>query len=101
MPAFETQRYRTAFPQTKADILRMLDDGALFSFRYHVWPKGHAATNYAKWKGSTVPYKVIRKCSSNFAEPLLHIKSLFIELFKINLFSTLFILPHTQVITND
>lgn len=36
----------------------MLDDGALFSFRYHVWPKGHAATNYAKWKGSTVPYKV-------------------------------------------
>lgn len=59
MPAFETQRYRTAFPQTKADILRMLDDGALFSFRYHVWPKGHAATNYAKWKGSTVPYKVI------------------------------------------
>jgi len=58
VPAFETQRYRTAFPQTKADILRMLDDGALFSFRYHVWPKGHAATNYAKWKGSTVPYKV-------------------------------------------
>lgn len=32
-----------------------------FSFRlsrYHVWPKGHAPTNYAKWRTATTPYKV-------------------------------------------
>ena len=27
-------------------------------FRYHVWPKGHAPTNFAKWRTSTTPYKV-------------------------------------------
>lgn len=87
MPAFETQRYRTAFPQTKADILRMLDDGALFSFRYHVWPKGHAATNYAKWKGSTVPYKVKSlmfcediKCFMQYLSPIYHKYSFLIDL---------------------
>lgn len=32
--------------------------GDLFTFRYHVWPKGHAQTNYAKWRISTQPYKV-------------------------------------------
>lgn len=26
--------------------------------RYHVWPKGHAPTNYAKWRTATTPYKV-------------------------------------------
>ncbi|XP_065205204.1 xylosyl- and glucuronyltransferase LARGE2s-like [Planococcus citri] len=58
IPAFETQRYRTSIPQTKVEILNMLDMGTLFTFRYHVWQKGHAPTNYAKWKQSTTPYKV-------------------------------------------
>lgn len=26
--------------------------------RYHVWPKGHAPTNYAKWRTATTLYKV-------------------------------------------
>lgn len=58
VPAFETQRYRIDFPKTKAELLSQLDMGDLFTFRYHVWPKGHAQTNYAKWRISTQPYKV-------------------------------------------
>lgn len=27
-------------------------------YRYHVWTKGHAPTNYAKWRTATTPYKV-------------------------------------------
>ena len=26
--------------------------------RYHVWPKGHAPTDYAKWRTATTPYRV-------------------------------------------
>uniref|UniRef100_A0A1B6CYE9 LARGE xylosyl- and glucuronyltransferase 1 n=1 Tax=Clastoptera arizonana TaxID=38151 RepID=A0A1B6CYE9_9HEMI len=59
VPAFETQRYRTSFPRSKAELLRMLDMGTLFTFRYHVWTKGHAPTNYAKWRSATTPYKVL------------------------------------------
>ncbi|XP_063401408.1 xylosyl- and glucuronyltransferase LARGE2s-like [Mytilus trossulus] len=58
VPAFETQRYRIDFPKSKAELLTQLDMGDLFTFRFHVWPKGHAQTNYAKWRISTQPYKV-------------------------------------------
>ncbi|XP_075738255.1 xylosyl- and glucuronyltransferase LARGE2s isoform X2 [Rhipicephalus microplus] len=58
VPAFETQRYRLSFPKTKAELLSMLDMGTLFTFRYHVWQKGHAPTNYAKWRTATTPYLV-------------------------------------------
>lgn len=58
IPAFETQRYRTSFPKTKDELLNMLDIGSLFTFRYHVWPRGHAPTNYEKWRHATVSYKV-------------------------------------------
>lgn len=58
IPAFETQRYRITFPQNKALLLHMLDMGTLFTFRYHVWTKGHAPTNFAKWRTATTPYKV-------------------------------------------
>ncbi|XP_027899736.1 xylosyl- and glucuronyltransferase LARGE1 isoform X2 [Xiphophorus couchianus] len=27
--------------------------------RYHVWTKGHAPTNFAKWRTATTPYKVL------------------------------------------
>lgn len=32
----------------------------LFSMcpRYHVWTKGHAPTNFAKWRTATTPYRV-------------------------------------------
>ncbi|XP_053545281.1 xylosyl- and glucuronyltransferase LARGE2 [Bombina bombina] len=58
VPAFETLRYRLSFPKSKAELLSMLDMGALYTFRYHVWEKGHAPTNYAKWRTATTPYKV-------------------------------------------
>lgn len=58
VPAFETQRYRITFPKSKAELLSMLDMGTLFTFRYHVWTKGHAPTNYGKWRTATTPYKV-------------------------------------------
>ena len=57
-PAFETQRYRISFPRTKADLLNMLDLGTLFTFRYHVWTRGHASTDYQKWRTATRPYKI-------------------------------------------
>ncbi|GIY24010.1 LARGE xylosyl- and glucuronyltransferase 2 [Caerostris extrusa] len=58
VPAFETQRYRLTFPKSKAELLSMLDMGTLFTFRYHVWTRGHAPTNYAKWRTATTPYRV-------------------------------------------
>ncbi|XP_032367716.1 xylosyl- and glucuronyltransferase LARGE2s, partial [Etheostoma spectabile] len=58
VPAFETLRYRLSFPKSKAELLSMLDMGTLYTFRYHVWPKGHAPTNYAKWRTATTPFKV-------------------------------------------
>lgn len=30
-----------------------------YSCRYHVWTKGHAPTNFAKWRTATTPYKVL------------------------------------------
>ncbi|KAL6113688.1 large2 [Pungitius sinensis] len=58
VPAFETLRYRLSFPKSKAELLSMLDMGSLYTFRYHVWPKGHAPTDYAKWRTATTPYRV-------------------------------------------
>ncbi|KAI8488043.1 LARGE xylosyl- and glucuronyltransferase 2 [Branchiostoma belcheri] len=58
VPAFETLRYRLSFPKSKAELLSMLDMGTLYTFRYHVWQKGHAPTNYAKWRTATTPYRV-------------------------------------------
>ncbi|KAG8438395.1 hypothetical protein GDO86_008903 [Hymenochirus boettgeri] len=58
VPAFETLRYRLSFPKSKAELLSMLDMGALYTFRYHVWEKGHAPTNYAKWRTAVTPYSV-------------------------------------------
>lgn len=58
VPAFETLRYRLSFPKSKAELLSMLDMGTLFTFRYHVWTKGHAPTNFAKWRTATTPYQV-------------------------------------------
>ncbi|XP_071965746.1 xylosyl- and glucuronyltransferase LARGE1-like [Antedon mediterranea] len=58
VPAFETLHYRINFPKSKTDLLHMLDMGSLFTFRYHVWQKGHAPTNFPKWRISTMPYKI-------------------------------------------
>lgn len=58
VPAFETLRYRLNFPKSKTEVIRQLDMGTLFTFRYHVWQKGHAPTNFAKWRTATTPYTI-------------------------------------------
>lgn len=50
------------YEQITHDVI-VSDINHLFLFftgpsRYHVWPKGHAPTNYAKWRTATTPYKV-------------------------------------------
>eukprot|EP00096_Caligus_rogercresseyi_P012646 TRINITY_DN5364_c0_g1_i1.p1 TRINITY_DN5364_c0_g1~~TRINITY_DN5364_c0_g1_i1.p1 ORF type:complete len:743 (+),score=142.12 TRINITY_DN5364_c0_g1_i1:258-2231(+) len=59
IPAFETQRYRLPkFPKNKAQVLNLLDEGTLLTFRYHIWMKGHSATDFGKWRTATSPYKI-------------------------------------------
>ncbi|XP_040569954.1 xylosyl- and glucuronyltransferase LARGE2s isoform X1 [Lepeophtheirus salmonis] len=59
IPAFETQRYRLPkFPKNKAQVIDLLDEGTLLTFRYHIWMKGHSATDYGKWRTATSPYKI-------------------------------------------
>ena len=58
VPAFQTLRYRFTYPQSKPELLKMLDKGEVYTFRYHTWKEGHAPTNYEHWRTATVPYKV-------------------------------------------
>ncbi|KAG8519564.1 LARGE xylosyl- and glucuronyltransferase 2 [Galemys pyrenaicus] len=58
VPAFETLHYRFSFPSSKAELLALLDAGALHTFRYHEWPRGHAPTDYARWREAQAPYRV-------------------------------------------
>ncbi|XP_077292472.1 xylosyl- and glucuronyltransferase LARGE2s-like [Arctopsyche grandis] len=58
VPAFETQRYRSKFPRNKSNVLKQLEAGNLYTFRYHVWKKGHAPTDYLKWRNSSYPYQI-------------------------------------------
>ncbi|KAK2579800.1 hypothetical protein KPH14_008682 [Odynerus spinipes] len=58
VPAFETERYRFTFPANKEELLKFLRRGVLYTFRYHVWTQGHAATNYSFWRNATEPYEV-------------------------------------------
>ena len=58
VPAFETLLYRIQFPKNKAELLNMLNYGHLFTFRYHVWPQGHAPSNFARWRLATTPYRI-------------------------------------------
>ncbi|KAJ8676641.1 hypothetical protein QAD02_012428 [Eretmocerus hayati] len=58
IPAFETQRYRFTFPTSKEKLLKYLDLGTVSTFRYFVWPRGHAPTNFTMYRGATEPYEV-------------------------------------------
>nr|XP_031315586.1 LARGE xylosyl- and glucuronyltransferase 2 isoform X1 [Camelus dromedarius] len=58
VPAFETLHYRFSFPTSKAELLALLDAGSLHTFRYHEWPRGHAPTDYARWREAQEPYRV-------------------------------------------
>ncbi|KAK7912699.1 hypothetical protein WMY93_012910 [Mugilogobius chulae] len=50
------ERSHTYVFLTDVDFLPMY--GLYDYLRYHVWPKGHAPTNYAKWRTATTPYRV-------------------------------------------
>ncbi|XP_037021971.2 xylosyl- and glucuronyltransferase LARGE2 isoform X3 [Artibeus jamaicensis] len=58
VPAFETLHYHFSFPSSKAELLALLDAGSLYTFRYHEWPRGHAPTDYARWREAQAPYRV-------------------------------------------
>ncbi|KFO19873.1 Glycosyltransferase-like protein LARGE2 [Fukomys damarensis] len=58
VPAFESLHYRFSFPRSKAELLALLDAGALYTFRYHEWPQGHLPTDYARWREAQAPYRV-------------------------------------------
>ncbi|CAH0664074.1 unnamed protein product [Spodoptera exigua] len=56
--AFETQRYRSSVPRSKAALLSRLASRELAPFRAHEWPRGHRATNYTRWTTANAPYEV-------------------------------------------
>ncbi|XP_055456342.1 xylosyl- and glucuronyltransferase LARGE2 isoform X3 [Psammomys obesus] len=58
VPAFETLQYRFSFPNSKAELLTLLDAGSLHTFRYHEWPQGHMPTDYPRWREAQAPYRV-------------------------------------------
>ncbi|XP_039326552.1 xylosyl- and glucuronyltransferase LARGE2 isoform X1 [Saimiri boliviensis] len=58
VPAFETLHYHFSFPRSKVELLALLDAGAVYTFRYHEWPRGHAPTDYARWREAQAPYGV-------------------------------------------
>ncbi len=58
VPAFETLRYKLDFPDNKAELLSLLAEGSVSTFRYQEWPQGHAPTNYDHWMTAELPYKV-------------------------------------------
>ncbi|XP_031229445.1 LARGE xylosyl- and glucuronyltransferase 2 isoform X4 [Mastomys coucha] len=58
VPAFETLHYRFSFPNSKAELLTLLDAGSLYTFRYHEWPQGHLSTDYSRWREAQAPYRV-------------------------------------------
>ena len=58
VPAFETHLYRLELPQTKAELLEMMQAQHVNPFRHKEWPKGHQPTNYEHWKTASRPYRV-------------------------------------------
>lgn len=49
------------FRNYKSHFLHQQSEEKPFLFspaRYHVWTKGHAPTNFAKWRTATTPYRV-------------------------------------------
>ncbi len=58
VPAFESQQYKVTFPRDKDELLRMLENKTLATFRSNEWTRGHAPTNYKHWKQTSKPYKI-------------------------------------------
>lgn len=58
VPAFENLQYKFDFPSNKIELLTQLNMGSVSVFRGQIWPQGQAATDYARWRTSTKPYRV-------------------------------------------
>lgn len=58
IPAFETLQYRFEFPNNKAELLTQLNLGSISTFREQIWPKGHSATDYSRWRVATKAYTI-------------------------------------------
>ena len=72
VPAFETLLYKFTQPANKEELVEMLQDGKVSTFRSQVWKQGHAPTNYKHWMKATVPYQI--KWAPNF-EPYVVVRS--------------------------
>ncbi|XP_064395181.1 xylosyl- and glucuronyltransferase LARGE2s-like [Halichondria panicea] len=58
IPAFETHLYRFTYPTNKNEVLNLLQNGSVSTFRSHEWKRGHAPTNYKHWAKTGTPYKI-------------------------------------------
>ena len=58
VPAFETYLYKFSHPSNKEELLTMLQNGTVFTFRANEWKKGHAPINYEHWRAASTPYKI-------------------------------------------
>ena len=60
VPAFESNQYLSSgrLPGTKAELVARLDLGEVAPFRWREWPRGHAPTNFPRWRTATLPYTV-------------------------------------------
>nr|XP_002128775.1 LARGE xylosyl- and glucuronyltransferase 2-like [Ciona intestinalis] len=71
VPAFESFWYKFKVPQTKSVLHKQIDRGVFTSFRSYMWPQGHAATNFSRWKTAKEAYPV--RWETNF-EPYVVVK---------------------------
>ena len=58
VPSFETDRYRAAVPDSKAEMHEMFMTKKMRQFRVDEWPKGHAPTDYDAWFRASMAYQV-------------------------------------------
>lgn len=58
IPAFETFQYKLKFPKTKDDLLLLWKNKTIETFRESVWLKGHAPTDFERWKSANENYKI-------------------------------------------
>jgi hypothetical protein len=58
IPAFEMQEKDFQFPETKNELLFLLESNKIIPFYYQTWPTGHEPTDYDKWRTSTEPYLI-------------------------------------------
>ena len=58
VPAFDTFMTNFSYPRNKVEMLKLIRAKKVQQSRIQMWPKGHSATNYAKWNNAKEPYFV-------------------------------------------